>query len=270
MAKWQSPELKTIHSSCGMWKKEIKLHTLQCVAYKSSPWVGDPGQSVEISGDLTRVKMNHNSVAISADGRLALSISSYQANQRAPESANAIVWDVKTGQELRRFFLLRAVFIVEGKLAYSEEDIKVEYNQEPKPPRIQVWDITTGLEVSDPIYLSEEYFKTIDNIQSAEGKLTISPKERSVKVLRWEFKAFEADKDGTLYRIAMSADGKFAVSAMPDDTLKVWDVTSGQELCVLAGHLAKINDVAMSADGRTVISASSDRDSQDLGHFNQN
>ena len=171
---------------------------------------------------------------------------------------------------MRRFFSSRAVFIVEGKLAYSEEDIKVDYDKEPKPPRIQVWDITTGLEVSDPTYLSDEYFKTIDNIQSADGKLTISSKERSVKVLRWKFKAFESDQEGTLYSIAMSADGKFAVSAMPDDTLKVWDVTSGQELCVLAGHLAKINDVAMSPDGQTVISGVQRQDSQDLGHFNQN
>jgi FOG: WD40 repeat len=240
-------------------EKGIKLHTLQCVAHEPSPWVMDGGQGVGISGDLMRVDMNHNSVAISADGRLALSVSSYRANQRAPESANGIVWDVKTGQQLRRFFSSRAVLIAEGKLAYSEEDIKVEYNQEPKPPRIQVLDITTGLEVSDPIYLSEEYIKTIDNIQSADGKLTISSKERSVKVLRWKFKAFESDKDGSLYRIAMSADGKFAVSAMPDDTMKVWDVTSGRELCVLAGHLAKINDVAMSPDGQTVISASSDK-----------
>jgi WD40 repeat protein len=234
--------------------KGIKLRSLQCMGYdiESSLWVGDFGQSVEISGDWARVELSNNQVAISPDGRIALSVSSYRAIQRTSENANAIVWDVRTGHELRRFFSSRAVLIADGKLAYSEEDDEEDNKINPKPPHIQVLDLATGLEVPDPITTSEKYFKTIDDIQDDEGKLTISSKERNV-LLRW------TDKMGTLYRVAMSANGRFAVAAMPDNLLRVWDVLSGEELCVLVGHLAKINDVAMSADGRIVISASNDK-----------
>ncbi len=34
----------------------------------------------------------------------------------------------------------------------------------------------------------------------------------------------------------MSGDGRLAVSASEDKTLKVWDVESGRELRTLAGH----------------------------------
>ena len=36
--------------------------------------------------------------------------------------------------------------------------------------------------------------------------------------------------------VAVSADGRLALSASEDHTVKVWDLTSGQELGTLAGH----------------------------------
>ncbi len=57
---------------------------------------------------------------------------------------------------------------------------------------------------------------------------------------------------------ALSADGRRAVSASFDKTLKVWDVDSGTELTTLAGHSASVDGVALSADGRRAVSASQD------------
>lgn len=253
-----------------IWDVEggTKLHTLQCEGYdiESSIWDGDYGQGVEISGEHRRIGLNNNTVALSPDGKLAISISKYRANRRSSDSANAIVWDVKTGHELRRFFSSRAVLIADGTLAYSEEDFLDEHQSKKdivtsKIIHTQVVDLMTGLDlVSDPAPLmSEKYFKIIDSLQNVDGSLTLSPNEHNIKFLQWKSKAFESDDKGQLFRVAMSADGQLAVSAMPDNTLTVWDVVSGQELCVLVGHLAQINDVAMSADGQIIISASSDK-----------
>ena len=56
----------------------------------------------------------------------------------------------------------------------------------------------------------------------------------------------------------MSGDGRLAVSASQDNTLKVWEVASGRELRTLKGHTGVVYGVAMSGDGRLAVSASDD------------
>ena len=56
--------------------------------------------------------------------------------------------------------------------------------------------------------------------------------------------------------MAVSADGRLAVSASSDKTLKVWDLASGRELRTLEGHSEGVRGVAVSADGRLAVSAS--------------
>ena len=59
--------------------------------------------------------------------------------------------------------------------------------------------------------------------------------------------------------MALSGDGRLAVSASVDKTLKVWEVESGRELRTLAGHADWVYGVALSGDGRLAVSASSDQ-----------
>ena len=58
--------------------------------------------------------------------------------------------------------------------------------------------------------------------------------------------------------VAVTADGRLAVSASEDNTLKVWDLESGRELRTLQGHSNGVTSVAVTADGRFVVSASGD------------
>ncbi len=63
---------------------------------------------------------------------------------------------------------------------------------------------------------------------------------------------------GEVYAAAGTPDGRRAVSASWDHTLKVWDLETGQELRTLTGHPDKVNGVAVTPDGRRAVSASAD------------
>jgi len=58
--------------------------------------------------------------------------------------------------------------------------------------------------------------------------------------------------------VAITPDGKQAVSASQDTTLKLWDLATGSELATLTGHSWSINAVAITPDGKQAISASGD------------
>ena len=59
--------------------------------------------------------------------------------------------------------------------------------------------------------------------------------------------------------IAFSPDGKRLASASGDQTVKVWDAMSGQEMVTLKGHTQTVNSVAFSPDGKRLASASYDQ-----------
>jgi WD40 repeat protein len=59
--------------------------------------------------------------------------------------------------------------------------------------------------------------------------------------------------------VAVTPDGRRAVSASADGTLKVWELESGRELQTLKGHAYGVNAVAVTPDGRRAVSASADQ-----------
>ncbi|MEG5090918.1 hypothetical protein QUB31_01105, partial [Microcoleus sp. B13-B4] len=58
--------------------------------------------------------------------------------------------------------------------------------------------------------------------------------------------------------VAIAPDGKTAISASKDETLKIWDTESGSEQKTLTGHSSRVTAVAIAPDGKTAISASWD------------
>jgi len=58
--------------------------------------------------------------------------------------------------------------------------------------------------------------------------------------------------------VAIAPDGKRAISASSDQTLKIWDTDTGIELRTLTGHTGSVRGVAIAPDGLTAISASED------------
>ena len=66
------------------------------------------------------------------------------------------------------------------------------------------------------------------------------------------------DHTNSVIAVAIAPDGKTAISASRDNTLKIWDTDTGRELKTLTGHTSLVNAVAIAPDGKTAISASRD------------
>jgi serine/threonine protein kinase len=58
--------------------------------------------------------------------------------------------------------------------------------------------------------------------------------------------------------IAISPDGKTIVSGSMDDTIKIWDLATGELQSTLTGHKNIVNSVAITPDGKTIVSGSWD------------
>ena len=62
-----------------------------------------------------------------------------------------------------------------------------------------------------------------------------------------------------VYDVVISGDGRRAVSASADETVKIWDLEAGTEIGTLHGHGSFVQGLAVSADFRLAVSASDDK-----------
>ena len=61
-----------------------------------------------------------------------------------------------------------------------------------------------------------------------------------------------------LWAVALTPDGRRAITAGEDFTARVWDVLTGRCTASLAGHSGWVVDVAITADGSRCVTASHD------------
>ena len=74
----------------------------------------------------------------------------------------------------------------------------------------------------------------------------------------------EADRfvghQGAVMAVAFSPDGTRLVSGSADNSLRIWDVATGQPIgAPLLGHTARVRAVAFSPDGRRIVSGAADQ-----------
>lgn len=64
---------------------------------------------------------------------------------------------------------------------------------------------------------------------------------------------------GAILTLGVTPDGKWVISGSSDNTIKIWNLKTGQEIFTLTGHTDKVNVVALTPDGKRLISGSSDK-----------
>src|SRR5262249_34206528 len=65
--------------------------------------------------------------------------------------------------------------------------------------------------------------------------------------------ALQNDK---FFALALAPDGKTLATGGLDQSVRLWDAATGEELTVLGGHTRAVGTVAFSPDGKTLASAS--------------
>ena len=76
---------------------------------------------------------------------------------------------------------------------------------------------------------------------------------------RIESLAFSLGHTAPIRSVAFTPDGTRAVSGSSDQTVRVWDLSSGQCLATLEGHSNWVRSVAVSPDGTRAVSGSDDQ-----------
>jgi WD40 repeat protein len=75
---------------------------------------------------------------------------------------------------------------------------------------------------------------------------------------RPEAKPFEGH-EGPIFAMVQSQDGKRILTGGDDNTVRLWDAATGEELLVLLGHDKDVRHVALAPDGKTAYSCGMDR-----------
>ncbi len=181
------------------------------------------------------------------------------------------LWNVNTFQEICTLFghshaVKSVTFSSDGKLLASGSWDKT----------VKLWDVKTSQEICT---LSGHQLQVsavaLSQIPPSGGILASASFDRTIRL--WEVdQAFEcvgelknlrnynfssilSGHTWAVLTVAFSPDGKILASGSDDNTIKLWEVNTGQLICTLVGHSWSVVAVTFSTDGEMLISGSRDK-----------
>jgi WD40 repeat protein/predicted Ser/Thr protein kinase len=138
---------------------------------------------------------------------------------------------------------------------------------------IKLWDANTGTEICT---ITGHQLQVNSVAFSPQGQLLASASyDRTIRL--WQIPALESFQRKfenrpcysllgilsghawAVLTVAFSPDGQILATGSDDNTIKLWEVNTGQLICTLVGHSWSVVAVAFTADGKTLLSASCDK-----------
>lgn len=199
------------------------------------------------------------SVAFSPDGKILAT---------ASDDKTIKLWQIETLEEICTLLghshaVKSVAFSPDGQILASGSWDKT----------IKLWNVNTGTEICT---MTGHQLKVNSVAFSPQGQLLASASyDRTIRL--WQIPALEGSHKefqnrpcysllGTLsghawavLTVAFSPDGKILATGSDDNTIKLWEVNTGQLICTLVGHSWSVVAVAFTADGETLLSASCDK-----------
>jgi RNA polymerase sigma factor (sigma-70 family) len=213
------------------------------------------------SGKEVRSLPGH-SVAFSPDGRLIAAGGSDAGSIGLYERATGRLVRELHGHQSRIDLL---AFSPDGKTVIAHVGI-------PRPPLpggfarlgfdpsgVRAWDVATGKQLDT--LPDAALINSLTSSSDGRTVVTIGGEGKTVVLLEAATGGRRAELSGhtrMLFPVKLAPDGRTAVSAGVDGTIRLWELPSGKEIGRLEGHRSRVMDLAFSPDGRRLASAGHD------------
>lgn len=143
------------------------------------------------------------------------------------------------------------------KLAVATTDKKLTIFGPPLPPQSS----QPGNELV--LHQQSETESVLTRIQFDRDNRSVWATDETGHINQWTYASpvqiRQFNHGGPVYGVAISRDGKTIVSCSTDQTVRIWDVTTGQQKAAMSGHQGAVHAVAFSPDESLIVSSGADR-----------
>jgi WD40 repeat protein/DNA-binding SARP family transcriptional activator len=193
------------------------------------------------------------SVAISPDGRTALS-GSQAFDGQLEEPGELILWDLVTGEEIRRFDNTDDVTSIAFSADGSRALTGAAYLENAK-----LWDVASGQEILRP----EGDSNMVLDVAFGPDETNALYASANGSLVLWDLTTGEVIRrylghEDMVWSVDVSPDGRYVLSGSMDGDIILWDFETAEELRRFKDHTELVAGLVFSPDGQSAYSVSMD------------